>query len=45
MVDDAGNTIVPAGSYSVSIGGGQPGSGLPGVNGEFSVVGQMRLPE
>ena len=45
MVTDAGDIIVPPGRYVVSIGGGQPGSGLPGANGEFSVAGQMRLPE
>jgi len=45
MVTEAGDIIVPAGKYAVSIGGGQPGSGLPGVNGEFSVAGQLRLPE
>lgn len=45
MVDEAGDIIVPAGTYRLSIGGGQPGSGLPTVSGQFSVVGQLRLPE
>lgn len=45
MVDERGNTIVPAGKYAVSIGGGQPGSGLPTVSGDFGVKGQVTLPE
>jgi beta-glucosidase len=45
MVTDAGDIIGPAGKYAIAVGGGQPGSGLPGVKGEFSVVGQARLPE
>ena len=45
MVTPAGDIIVPAGRYAVSVGGGQAGSGLPTVSGDFSVVGQARLPE
>jgi beta-glucosidase len=45
MVTDAGDIIVPAGKYALSIGGGQPGSGLPTVGGNFSVAGRIRLPE
>ncbi|HEY1605035.1 MAG TPA: glycoside hydrolase family 3 C-terminal domain-containing protein [Allosphingosinicella sp.] len=45
MVTPAGDIIVPAGRYSVSIGGGQPGSGLPTATGAFSVTGQATLPE
>jgi beta-glucosidase len=45
MVTERGDIIVPAGKYVVSIGGGQPGSGSPGAIGEFSVEGQMDLPE
>jgi beta-glucosidase len=45
MVTSAGDFIVPPGRYSVSVGGGQPGSGLPTVSGDFSVVGLARLPE
>jgi len=45
MVTDDGDIIVPAGKFSVSVGGGQPGSGLPTVSGSFSVAGQVKLPE
>ena len=45
MVNDDGEIIIPAGKFGVSIGGGQPGSGLPTVSGNFSVTGQVKLPE
>ena len=45
MVNDAGDIIIPAGKFNVSVGGGQPGSGLPTVSGSFSVAGQVKLPE
>jgi beta-glucosidase len=45
MVDDRGNRIIPAGKYTVSVGGGQPGSGLPTVAADFAVTGQAKLPE
>jgi beta-glucosidase len=45
MVTDDGDIIVPAGKFAVSVGGGQPGSGLPTVSGSFSVAGQVKLPE
>jgi beta-glucosidase len=45
MVTETGDIIVPAGRYAVSIGGGQPGSGLPFLTGKFSIAGQMHLPE
>ena len=45
MVTEAGDIIVPAGTYGVSVGGGQPGSGLPTISGDFAVVGQARSAE
>ena len=45
MVTDDGHIIVAQGAYTVSIGGGQPGTGAPSVSGEFRVNGQMMLPE
>lgn len=45
MVTRAGDIIVPAGKYRVTVGGGQPGSGLPTTDGGFSVIGQVKLPE
>jgi beta-glucosidase len=45
MVTGEGDIIVARGEYAVSIGGGQPGTGAPGVSGEFRVNGQVILPE
>jgi beta-glucosidase len=45
MVTDDGEIMVPAGKFGISVGGGQPGSGLPTVSGSFSVAGQVKLPE
>jgi beta-glucosidase len=45
MVSQAGDVIVPAGKYTLSVGGGQPGAGLPTVSSEFVVRGQVKLPE
>ena len=45
MVTDSGNIVVGPGTYNLSIGGGQPGSGLPTVSGDFGVAGRVRLPE
>jgi beta-glucosidase len=45
MVTDLGDIIVARGKYSVSIGSGQPGTGVPSVNGNFEVKGQIILPE
>jgi len=45
MVSNAGDPIVAEGAYSVSIGGGQPGTGAPAVTGTFQVAGTKTLPE
>jgi beta-glucosidase len=45
MVTDRGDILVAPGPYRVSLGGGQPSSGLPTVSGQFEVVGQLQLPE
>ena len=45
MVTEAGDPIIAAGEYTVSIGGGQPDTGAPGLIGKFSVAGQIALPE
>src|SRR5215469_16314595 len=45
MVTEAGDIIVPQGKYTISVGGGQPGTGAPSVNGNFEVNGQIKLPE
>ncbi|HJP67836.1 MAG TPA: glycoside hydrolase family 3 C-terminal domain-containing protein [Sphingomicrobium sp.] len=45
MVTSTGDRVVPAGKYSIVVGGGQPGEGIPTVSGEFAITGQSRLPE
>jgi beta-glucosidase len=45
MVTEAGDIIVPQGKYALSIGGGQPGSGVPTVSGELQITGRVTLPE
>jgi beta-glucosidase len=45
MVTDAGEIIIARGRYALSVGGGQPDTGLPFVAGEFQVSGQVTLPE
>ena len=45
MVTDLGDIIVAHGKYTVSIGGGQPETGVPSTSGNFEVKGQVMLPE
>ncbi len=45
MVSDAGEPIIPEGKYSVSVGGGQPGTGASTVAGTFEVKGSVVLAE
>jgi beta-glucosidase len=45
MVTDAGDIIVAQGKYTVSVGGGQPGTVAPSVAGAFEIHGQIVLPE
>jgi len=45
MVTDAGDIIVAQGRYTLSVGGGQPGTGVPSVSANFTVDGQIMLPE
>jgi beta-glucosidase len=45
MVTEAGEPVVAEGAYSVSVGGGQPGTSAPVVTGSFNVKGSMTLPE
>ncbi len=45
MVTEAGDPVVAEGAYTLSIGGGQPGTSAPGVTGKFSVQGTQKLPE
>jgi beta-glucosidase len=45
MVSEAGEPIIAEGAYSVSIGGGQPGTVAPAATGTFKVTGTKTLPE
>ncbi len=45
MVTEEGNPMIAAGDYTISIGGGQPDTGAPGVSGHFHIETQFALPE
>jgi beta-glucosidase len=45
MVTADGRPIIGAGDYAISIGGGQPDTGAPGVSGKFRIEGQIALAE
>ena len=45
MVSEAGEPMIAEGRYSVSIGGGQPGTDAPLVTGTFVVKGTKTLPQ
>jgi beta-glucosidase len=45
MVTEDGNPIIAQGDYMISVGGGQPDTGAPGVSGKFHVDDQIDLPE
>ena len=45
MVTEAGEPIIAEGTYTVSIGGSQPDTGVPVVAGTFQVLGGKTLPE
>jgi len=45
MVTEAGQPVVAAGTYSISIGGGQPNTSAPAVNATFNIQGSLTLPE
>ena len=45
MVTEAGEPIIAEGTYSVSIGGGQPNTGASAVTGTFQIKGTKTLPE
>ena len=45
MVTDAGQPIIASGDYTISIGGGQPDTGAPGISGHFRIDSRVSLPE
>ncbi len=44
-VNEAGDRIIAAGAYRVSVGGGQPGTAAAIAEASFSVQGEQKLPE
>jgi beta-glucosidase len=44
-VNGNGDRVVAAGSYRVSVGGGQPGTAAPQVKAGFAISGEQRLPK
>jgi beta-glucosidase len=44
-VTAAGDRVVAAGAYRLSVGGGQPGNGVPTAMASFNVSGQIGLPQ
>ena len=44
-VNEAGDRIIAPGDYTLSIGGGQPGTGAAAMEAAFSISGQAMLPE
>ena len=45
MVSEAGDIMVAQGKYTLSVGSGQPGTGVPSTSKNFEVNGQILLPE
>ena len=45
IVTEAGDIIVAQGKYTLSLGGGQPGTGVASASGNFEVKGQVMLSE
>ncbi|HEV8494313.1 MAG TPA: glycoside hydrolase family 3 C-terminal domain-containing protein, partial [Candidatus Angelobacter sp.] len=45
MVSEAGDPMIAEGQYKVSVGGGQPNTSAPTVEGAFSIKGTQKLPE
>ncbi|UWZ86098.1 glycoside hydrolase family 3 C-terminal domain-containing protein [Occallatibacter riparius] len=45
MVSEAGDPLVSAGEYTVTIGGGQPGTDAPNATAKLKINGSLSLPE
>jgi len=44
-VNETGDRLIAPGSYTLSIGGGQPGTSAPVSETAFTISGQTKLPE
>ena len=45
IVNEAGSHVIAPGDYSLSVGGGQPGTGAPQSEGKLSIEGELKLPD
>jgi beta-glucosidase len=45
LVNEAGDRLVAAGDYTVSVGGGQPGPSTAGASIRFTIKGEQKLPQ
>ncbi len=45
VVNESGDRFVSPGTYTVVLGGGQPGTGAPSAEASFSIKGEQRLPD
>ncbi len=45
FVNESGDRVIEAGAYSISAGGGQPGTASPQAEAQFSIQGEKKLPE
>jgi beta-glucosidase len=45
MVNEAGDRLVAAGEYHITLGGGQPGTGAAVTTAAFKIQGEQKLPE
>ena len=44
-VNDAGDRMVAAGDYLITVGGGQPGTSAAHADGHLTIQGEEKLPE
>ncbi len=44
-VNEAGDRMISAGDYTITTGGGQPGTGAPQASAKLSIRGEQKLPE
>jgi beta-glucosidase len=44
-VNEAGDRLIAPGDYTLTVGGGQPGTSTAQVESHISMQGEMRLPE
>jgi beta-glucosidase len=45
LVNEAGDRVVAPGAYTITVGGGQPGTVAPTLDVAFSITGTLKLPE